>query len=125
MSKQSFVKFVEGIIAQGNVPADVVDYFEKTLKAKKVNKKEIEKAETVKGAIVSFLKENSGKSFDRVEIGDALYNRAEFAEEFLLNEKGTVAYNSITAFANQLVNDNQIAKSEVKVGKATKIKYSA
>ena len=123
MSKQSFVQFVENAIAQGNAPTEVVEYFEKTIKAKKINKKEQEKSETVKSAIVAFLQENAGQTFDRVEIGDALYNRAEFAEEFLLNEKGTVAYNSITAFANQLVNDNQITKSEVKVGKATKVKY--
>jgi hypothetical protein len=123
MSKQSFVQFVENAIAQGNAPAEVVEYFEKTIKAKKINKKEQEKSETVKSAIVAFLQENAGQTFDRVEIGDALYNRAEFAEEFLLNEKGTVAYNSITAFANQLVNDNQITKLEVKVGKATKVKY--
>lgn len=124
MSKQSFIQFVENVIAQGNAPAEVVEYFNKTIKAKKINKKEQEKAETVKNAIVAFLQENAGKTFDRTEIGDALYNRAEFAEEFLLNEKGTVAYNSITAFGNQLVTEGRITKQEVKVGKATKVKYT-
>lgn len=124
MSKQSFIQFVENAIAQGNASAEVVEYFNKTIKAKKINKKEVEKAETVKNAIVAFLQENVGKTFDRTEIGDALYNRAEFAEEFLLNEKGTVAYNSITAFGNQLVTEGRITKQEVKVGKATKVKYT-
>lgn len=124
MSKQSFIKFMETMIAQGNVPADVIDYFEKNLKAKKVNKKELEKAQTVKTAIVSFLQENMGTKFDRTEIGNALYNRAEFAEEYLLNEKGTVAYNSITAFANQLVTEGKLTKSEEKEGKVTKVKYT-
>jgi hypothetical protein len=70
------------------------------------------------------LQANVGKTFDRTQIGDSLYNMAEFPEEYLLNDKGAVAYNSITAFANQLVAENKITKSEVKEGKATKVKYS-
>ena len=124
MSKQSFVKFVENVLVAGNAPADVVEYFEKNLKSKRINKKEVEKSETVKSAIVKFLDTNRNKAFDRTEIGDSLYNSAEFPEEYLLNDKGTVAYNSITAFANQLVTEGKIVKSEVKVGKATKVRYA-
>jgi vancomycin permeability regulator SanA len=124
-NKQVFISEVEGLVAQ--LSPEAVSYFESVVKAKKVNKKEQEKAGVVRGAILSFLQANAGtdKMFDRVEIGDALYNAAEFDEEFLLNDKGTVAYNSITAFANQLVADGLIQKFEVKVGKSTKVKYSA
>lgn len=124
-NKQVFISEVEGLVAQ--LSPEAVSYFESVVKAKKVNKKELEKASVLRGAILSFLQANAGtdKMFDRVEIGDALYNAAEFDEEFLLNEKGTVAYNSITAFANQLVADGLIQKFEVKVGKSTKVKYSA
>jgi hypothetical protein len=122
MSKKIFVDFIEQVI--GNAPVEAQEYFNKTIKAKKVNKKESDKAETVKDAIVSYLQANVGKTFDRTQIGDSLYNMAEFPEEYLLNDKGTVAYNSITAFANQLVAENKITKSEVKEGKATKVKYS-
>lgn len=124
-NKQVFISEVEGLVAQ--LSPEAVSYFESVVKAKKVNKKELEKASVLRGAILSFLQANAGtdKMFDRVEIGDALYNAAEFDEEFLLNEKGTVAYNSITAFANQLVADGLVQKFEVKVGKSTKVKYSA
>jgi len=124
-NKQVFISEVEGLVAQ--LSPEAVSYFESVVKAKKVNKKELEKATVVRNAILSFLQANAGtdKMFDRVEIGDALYNAAEFDEEFLLNDKGTVAYNSITAFANQLVADGLVQKFEVKVGKSTKVKYSA
>lgn len=122
MSKKIFVDFIEQVI--GNAPVEAKEYFEKTIKAKKVNKKESDKAETVKDAIVSYLQMNTGKQFDRTEIGNSLYNMAEFPEEYLLNDKGTVAYNSITAFANQLATEGFITKSEVKEGKTTKVKYS-
>ena len=43
-----------------------------------------------------------------------------------VNSKGTgVAYNSITAFANQLVADGLVEKYEVKVGKSKKVHYKA
>ena len=123
-NKQQFINEVEAI--KGQLSAEAVSYFESIIKAKKVNKKEQEKATVLRGAILSFLQANVGneRMFDRVEIGDALYNAAEFDEEFLLNDKGTVAYNSITAFANQLVGDGLVVKSEIKVGKSPKVKYS-
>lgn len=121
-NKQTFILEVEKM--KGNLSADALAFFENTLKAKKVNKKEVEKANVVKTAILSFLKENAGKYFDRTEIGDALYNAGEFEESYLVNEKGGIAYNSITAFANQLVNEGLVNKDEIKVGKAKKVKYS-
>lgn len=121
-NKQTFVKEIEAIKA--TLSAEALEYFEKTIKAKKVNKKEIEKAQVVKGAILTFLEANKGKMFDRTEIADAIYAAGEFEEEFLLNEKGTIAYNSITAFANQLVMAGAVRKDEVRVGKTNKVKYS-
>lgn len=121
-NKQQFISEVEAI--KGQLSAEAVSYFESIIKAKKVNKKEQEKATVLRGAILSFLQANAGAQFDRVEIGDALFAAAEFEEEFLLNDKGTVAYNSITAFANQLVGDGLVVKSEIKVGKSNKVKYS-
>lgn len=124
-NKQVFINEVEAMVAQ--LSTEAAEYFNTVIKAKKVNKKEQEKAAVLRSAILSFLQANVGseRMFDRVEIGDALYNAAEFDEEFLLNDKGTVAYNSITAFANQLVADGLIQKFEVKVGKSTKVKYAA
>ena len=121
-NKQVFIQEVEGFV--GQLSAEAASYFNEVVKAKKVNKKELEKATVMRGAILAFLEANRGTQFDRVEIGDALFDAGEFDEEYLLNEKGTVAYNSITAYANQLVNDGLVVKSEVKVGKSTKVKYS-
>lgn len=121
-NKQIFINEVEGL--KSKLSANALDYFETVVKAKKVNKKEVEKSTVVKNAILRFLQENTGKMFDRVEIGDSLFNNADIEENFLLNEKNEIAYNSITAFANQLVTDGKAKKQEVKVGKATKIKYS-
>jgi hypothetical protein len=124
MTKAKFIEVVESLFQIHPVDADVVEYFNKTVKSVRVNKKEVEKAETVRNAILNHMKVNAGKMLDRVEIGTALYNAGEFSEEFLLNEKGEVAYNSITAYANQLVNNGLLRKDEVRVGKVKKIKYS-
>lgn len=124
MSKQKFIEAVDKLFQVNEVPTEVLEYFNETVKAKKVNKKEVEKSNVVKEAIFNYLVENKGKYFDRTEIGNELYNRAEFKEEFLVNEKGTVAYNSITAFANQLASDGKIEKEEIKVGKVKKVKYA-
>lgn len=121
-NKQIFINEVEGLKA--GLSAEARDYFETVIKAKKVNKKEVEKSQVVKNAILKFLQDNAGKMFDRVEIGDSLYNNADIDENFLLNEKNEIAYNSITAFANQLVTDGKAKKQSVKVGKTEKIKYS-
>lgn len=124
MSKQKFIEVVESLFEGNTIDAEALEYFNKTVKAKKVNKKEQEKAIVVKEAIVKFLNTNKGTMFDRTQIADALYNAGEFAEEFLLNDKGTVAYNSITAFANQLVTEGKIQKQEIKEGKFKKMKYA-
>lgn len=121
-NKQQFIQEVEAL--KGNLTVDALDYFETVIKAKKTNKKEVEKATIIRNAILKFLQGNAGKSFDRTEIGNALYNDADLPENYLLNEKDQIAFNSITAFANQLAGDGKIKKQEVKVGKSTKIKYS-
>jgi len=123
-NKQVFINEIEVMV--GQLSAEAANYFNTVVKARKVNKKEQEKATVVRAAILAFLEANRGneKMYDRTEIGDALFDAGEFDEEFLLNDKGTVAYNSITAFANQLVADGLIQKFEVKVGKSTKVKYA-
>ena len=121
-NKQVFINEIEAL--KSALSADAISYFESVIKAKKVNKKEAEKATVVRKAILEFLQANAGKSFDRVEIGKALFDNADIEEGFLLNDKNEIAYNSITAFANQLVGDGLASKQAVKVGKSEKIKYS-
>jgi hypothetical protein len=125
MSKVSFISAVESLFAKNEVSPEVVEYFNKTVKAKKVNKKEIEKASVLKTAILDFLTANAGTAFDRNEIGQKLFDNADIDEKFLLNDKDQIAFNSITAFANQLVASGEVTKFEVKVGKAKKVKYQA
>ena len=108
-NKQVFIGEIEALV--GQLSTEAVEFFNTVVKARKVNKKEQEKATVLRGAILSFLQANPGTQYDRVEIGDALFAAAEFEEEFLLNDKGTVAYNSITAFANQLVGDGLVVKA--------------
>jgi hypothetical protein len=120
-NKQLFISELENLKA--SLSANALDYFETVIKSKKVNKKEVEKSTIVRDAILKFLKANAGKLFDRVEIGEALYDDADLPEAYLLNDKNEIAFNSITAFANQLVTDGKITKQEVKVGKSTKVKY--
>jgi hypothetical protein len=124
MSKKLFLDAVEKLFAQNVVAEEVKEYFNNTLKAKRINKTEVERTKIVKNAIYKFLEQNPNIAYDRVEIGSTLYNEAEFPEEYLVNEKGTIAYNSITAYANQLVNEEKIVKNSVKAGKSTKIVYS-
>jgi hypothetical protein len=124
MSKATFIQTVESLFATNAVSPEVKLYFETTVKAKKINKKEIEKANIVKSAILEFLTANAGTAFDRTEIGDTLHDSGNYDENTFMNDKGTgVAYNSITAFANQLVASGDIVKFEVKVGKSKKVKY--
>ena len=125
MSKVSFISTVESLFATNEVSPEVVEYFNKTVKAKKVNKKEIEKASVLKTAILDFLTANAGTAFDRNEIGQKLFDNADIDEKFLLNDKDQIAFNSITAFANQLVASGEVTKFEVKIGKAKKVKYQA
>ncbi len=123
MSKAKFIEAVESLFQIYPVDAEVLEYFNKTVKTVRINKKDVEKGETVRNAILNYMQANAGKMFDRVEIGNALYNAAEFSEEFLLNEKGQIAFNSITAYANQLETNGLILKGEVRVGKTKKVKY--
>jgi hypothetical protein len=109
-NKQKFIQEVSAF----NLSPEALAFFE-TLKA--------EKATVVKEAILDLLKAYDSQAFDRTEIGNELYNAGEFPEEYLLNDKGTIAYNSITAFANQLVAEGQLKKIEVRVGKTKKVKY--
>ena len=120
-NKQSFINEVQGIV--GQLSPEAQSYFENVIKAKKVNKKEVEKSQAVKDAILKFLQGRKGQ-YDRSEIAQALNDSAELPENYLINEKGGLAVNSITAYANQLVADGLVTKTEVKVGKATKVKYS-
>jgi hypothetical protein len=120
-NKQTFINEVEAF--KGQLSAEAVSYFEQVIKARKVNKKEQEKAGVMREAILNFLTTNKGW-FDRTQIGDALFNNADIPENFLLNEKNGIAYNSITSFANQLASDGLIKKESVKVGKSEKVKYS-
>jgi hypothetical protein len=61
---------------------------------------------------------------DRTEIANIIYDAGEFPEEYLLNDKGTVAYNSITAYANQMVTAGILSKQEVKNGKFKRMVYA-
>lgn len=124
MSKAKFIEVVESLFQIHPVDAEVVAYFEKTIKAKRVNSKDVEKAQTIKKAILELLTKEA-KPMDRTQIGNAIYDAGEFNEEFLLNEKGEVAYNSITAYANQLVSEGSLKKDEVKSGKVKRVVYSA
>lgn len=123
MSKVKFIEVVENLFQTNQVDAEALAYFEKTVKAKRVNAKDVEKAKVVKQAIVDLLAK-AGKAMDRTEIGNALYDAGEFSEDFIVNEKGTIAFNSITAYANQLVTAGSLVKQEVRVGKVKRIVYS-
>lgn len=122
-NKQTFINEIEAI--KEGLSVEALDYFERVIKVKKVNKKEVEKSQIVRNAILAFLQENANKWFDRTEIGNALFDNADVPENLLLNEKDQIAFNSITAFSNQLVTDGLIKKESVKVGKSEKVKYSS
>lgn len=123
MSKVKFIEAVEQLFASNAVDSEAVAYFEKTIKAKRVNAKDVEKANVIKQAIESVLTK-SGKAMDRTEIANTIYDAGEFPEEYMLNDKGTVAYNSITAYANQMVTAKILTKQEVKSGKFKRIVYA-
>jgi hypothetical protein len=125
MSKVNFIQTIESLFASNEVSTEVREYFEQTVKAKKVNKKEQEKSKVVKQAIYDYIKANPNVAYTREQIGDALYNSGDTPEQYLLNAKDTVAYNSITAYANQLVALGLINKSEQKIGKSKKVMYSS
>lgn len=123
MSKAKFIEAVEQLFTSNVIDVEAREYFEKTVKAKRVNAKEVEKSIVIKQAIENVLLK-TGKPMDRTEIANTLYDGAEFPEEYLLNDKGTVAYNSITAYANQMVTAKILTKQEVKNGKFKRIVYA-
>jgi len=119
MSRKTFVEVVEKLFAENSVDAVAVEYFAKNFLAPKVNSKEVERASAIKAAIMNVLV-NSGTALDRYEIAD---KAAATLGDVLKNDKGGLAYNSITAYANSLVEAGMLAKQEVKIGKAKRMKY--
>jgi hypothetical protein len=119
MSKQLFIQEVEKF--QGQLSEGAREYFQKTLKAKKVNKKEVEKATAMKSAIVEVL--SKGQTLNRVEIMTLIEKLDLVSPEYLYNDKDELSFNSITAFANQLVLEGKLIKQETKQGKAKVVKY--
>ena len=99
------------------------NYFDQVIKAKKVNKKEVEKANAMKSAIVQVLASQKGHFLNRVEIMSQIEKLDLVSPEFLYNDKDELSFNSVTAFANQLVQEGKVDKQEVKQGKAKVIKY--
>ena len=120
-NKQIFISEIEKFKSQLSETSQT--YFEQVVKAKKVNRKEKEKSEIVKSEILKFLQANKNKMFSRDEIAKSLFDNADIDEQYLLNDKNEIAYNSITAFANQLAELGTISKMEVKQGKSKKVKY--
>lgn len=118
MAKADFVKQVEAMA----LSAEAREYFEQTFKVKRVNAKAAAKAVAIKQAIIEFFKGNEG-SHDRVALANAVHNSGSLEESYTVNEKGDIAYNSFTAYANQLVAEGVLGKSEVKVGKAKRVAY--
>jgi hypothetical protein len=120
MSKKTFVEVVERLFAENSVDAVAVEYFAKNFLTAKPNAKDAERGAAIKAAILNVITRKNA-TLDRYEIGDAV--AAELGD-LMLNAKGDVAYNSITAHANALVEAGSLRKQEVKVGKAKRVKYS-
>lgn len=119
MSRKTFVEVVEKLFAENSVDAVAVEYFAKNFLTAKTNSKEVERASAIKTAIMNVLV-NAGTALDRYEIAD---KAAAQLGDLLKNDKGGLAYNSITAHANALVEAGMLAKQEVKIGKAKRMKY--
>jgi hypothetical protein len=118
MSRAQFVQEVEKM----ELSAEAKAYFAKSFKAPRVNKKEQEKAQAMKDAILAVLRE-SAEVLDRETIANAINDSATLPEEYLVNDKGGLAVNSITAYANQLVAEGSVKKILMKVGKAKRVHY--
>jgi len=118
MSRAQFVQEVEKMELSPEAKA----YFAKSFKAPRVNKKEQEKAQAMKDAILAVLGQ-SDDALDRETIANAINDAANLPEEYLVNDKGDLAVNSITAYANQLVAEGSVVKVQVKVGKAKRVHY--
>lgn len=121
MSKQTFIKEIESL--RNQLSQEGQNYFDQVIKAKKVNKKEVEKATAMKSAIVQVLASQKGHFLNRVEIMSQIEKLDLVSPEFLYNDKDELSFNSVTAFANQLVQEGKVDKQEVKQGKAKVIKY--
>jgi hypothetical protein len=119
MSRKTFVEVVEKLFAENSVDAVAVEYFSKNFLTAKTNSKEVERASAIKAAIMNVLV-NAGTALDRYEIADKAILELG---DVLKNEKGGLAYNSITAHANALVEAGMLTKQEVKIGKAKRMKY--
>jgi hypothetical protein len=127
MSKQVFVDTVESLFVSNPavVTPEVRLYFDKQFKVKRVNPKDLAKADAIKAAIVEVVTASS-TPVTREDIANAINDAGTLPEEFLQNDKGTgLAFGSITAYANQLVADGAIQKDTVKVGKSRKTVYKA
>lgn len=119
MSRKTFVEVVEKLFAENSVDAVAVEYFAKNFLTAKVSSKEVERASAIKAAILNAVV-GSEVALDRYEIAEKAV--VELGD-VLKNEKGGLAYNSITAYANALVEAGILSKAEVKVGKAKRMKY--
>jgi hypothetical protein len=120
MSKQSFTQTVEQLFQANGVEGEVLDYFVKNYKTARKNSRELERADAIKAAILSVLKEEQ-KLMDRNEIGQKVDSLVEAS--FIRNSKGHVSFNSITSFANQLVEQGLVSRQEVRERKAKRVKY--
>lgn len=116
MSKKAFVETVEKLFAGADVPAEVVEYFEK-FKApapKRVNTKAAERAELFRDAIVAAL-EVIGKPAGRDEIVVAIEG----------NGITGVTAQAVTSYATQLVAAGTLIKTVERLGKkGTRTVYS-
>jgi hypothetical protein len=121
MSRQSFTKTVERLFQENGVAEEVLDYFVKNYKSARVSARETERAEAIRSAIVQVLQDNT-ELMDRNQIGQKLDSLVDAA--FMRNEKGHIAYNAITSYANQLVAEGVLQRAEVRERKAKRVKYS-
>jgi Fe2+ or Zn2+ uptake regulation protein len=117
MSRQSFIQAVEALFDGSEVSTEAREYFVKNFKTAKTSAKDVARATQIREAILAALK-NRGELMDRYELADKM------DAEIITNDKGGLAYNSVTAYANQLVEEGLVQRKEVKVGKAKRVKYS-
>jgi Fe2+ or Zn2+ uptake regulation protein len=116
MSRQSFIQAVEAMFAQSEVSAEAREYFMKNFKTAKTSAKDVARATQIREAILAALK-NQGQLMDRYELAESM------DASIITNDKGGLAYNSVTSYANQLVEEGLVQRKEVKVGKAKRVKY--
>jgi hypothetical protein len=123
MSRQSFVKTVEQLFKENAVDPQVKEYFTQNFfKSTRKSSADLERAEAIKSSILEVVR-GADKLMDRNEIGRKI--EALMAEGTLRNEKGEIAFNSVTAYANQLVEQGLLEKKEVRERKSKRVKYQA